>query len=132
MAAMFDTYVQNGMAPGINHYKEWFLIVEFLMKAGSAVFDGDFSRFDASEMPWVHIPLLNYINKWYRHNNPEWKEEDDRVRYILWLELVHSRHITGTGNSFKYVVQWNKSLPSGHPLTTVVNSMYSLVTLTLT
>ena len=130
VAAMFDTYVANGMAPGINHYKEWFRIVDFLKQVGDATFDGDFGRFDSSEMPWIHLPLLRYINKWYRHNNPEWTPQDDRVRYILWLELVHSRHITGTGTSLRYVVQWNKSLPSGHPLTTVVNSMYSLVTLT--
>ena len=51
------------------------------------------------------------------------------MRYILWLDLVHSRHVSGVGNTLGYVVQWNKSLPSGHPLTTIVNSMYSLITL---
>lgn len=130
MAAMFDTYVTNGMAPGINHYKEWFMIAESLNEVGDAVFDGDFSRFDSSEMPWVHMPLLDYVNRWYRHMNPSWTPQDDKVRQVLWMDLVHSRHITGFGNSLKYIVQWNKSLPSGHPLTTVVNSMYSLVTLT--
>jgi hypothetical protein len=130
MAAMFDTYVKNGMAPGINHYKEWFMIAQALASAGKATFDGDYSRFDSSEMPWIHIPLLNYINRWYKHNNPDWRPWHDTVRYVLWMELVHSRHITGMGNSLCYIVQWNKSLPSGHPLTTVVNSMYSLVTLT--
>lgn len=130
MAAMFDTYVSNGMAPGINHYKEWFMLAEALTKVGNNIFDGDFSRFDSSEQPWVHISLLGYINRWYRFNNDKWSLEDDRVRYILWLDLVHSRHITGVGSRLQYVVQWNKSLPSGHPLTTIVNSMYSLVTLT--
>lgn len=129
MAAMFDTYVRNGMAPGINHYKEWFMVAEALLEKSNKVFDGDFSRFDSSEQPWVHMPLLDYVNKWYKFNNEAWREEDDRVRYVLWMDLVHSRHITGTGNQLQYVVQWNKSLPSGHPLTTMVNSMYSLVTL---
>jgi hypothetical protein len=49
---------------------------------------------------------------------------------MLWLDLVHSRHLTGVGNKLEYIVQWNKSLPSGHPLTTMVNSFYSLITLT--
>lgn len=130
LAAMFDTYVKNGMAPGINHYKEWADLVANLQEVGDNVFDGDFSRFDASEQPWVHTAILGYVNKWYRHNNPHWKEEDDRVRSILWMDLVHSRHICGVGSTLQYVVQWNKSLPSGHPLTTMVNSMYSLVALT--
>lgn len=130
LAAMFDTYVRNGMAPGINHYKEWFMVAEALLEKSNKVFDGDFSRFDSSEQPWVHMSLLTYVNKWYRFNNDKWTEEDEKVRNILWLDLVHSRHITGAGNQLRHVVQWNKSLPSGHPLTTMVNSMYSLVTLT--
>lgn len=129
-AAMFSTYVKNGMAPGINQYTQWFTLVDSLHTVGKNIFDGDFSRFDASEQPWIHEGQLRYINRWYKHNNPNWDPVHDKVRAILWLDLVHSRHITGTGNSLRYVVQWNKSLPSGHPLTTIVNSMYSLITLT--
>jgi hypothetical protein len=128
MAAMFDTNVVNGMAPGVNHYREWFKIPEFLKF--DKVFDGDFSRFDATEMPWVHNAILKYINRWYAHNNVNHTMLDDSVREILWLDLVHSRHISGLGTQLEYIIQWNKSLPSGHPLTTVVNSMYSLITLT--
>lgn len=128
MAAMFDTNVSNGMAPGVNHYREWYKIPEFL--EFPKVFDGDFGRFDATEMPWVHEAILRYINSWYAHNSPGHRTSDDIVRDTLWLDLVHSRHISGYGSNLQYVVQWNKSLPSGHPLTTVVNSMYSLITLT--
>lgn len=130
MHAMFSTHTVNGMAPGINHYTEWFMIASRLQNKKTKVFDGDFSRFDSSEQPWVHQGILEYINRWYKFNNPLWRVEDDNVRSTLWLDLVHSRHITGVGNTLDYVVQWNKSLPSGHPLTTVVNSMYSLITLT--
>jgi len=130
VAAMFDTHVDNGMAPGVNQYTGWFKLVSNLKQVGDDVFDGDFSRFDASEQPWVHEAILDYVNRWYRYNNPEWSQEDENARNTYWLELVHSRHICGTGNSLRYVVQWNKSLPSGHPLTTMVNSMYSLITLT--
>lgn len=129
LAAMLSTYVANGMAPGINFYREWYMIAESLLHIGDKVFDGDFSRFDSSEQPWVHCAILRYINQWYA-KSPDWKEEDDRVRAILWLDLIHSRHLSGTGNKLDTVVQWNKSLPSGHPLTTMVNSCYSLVTLT--
>jgi flagellar biosynthesis GTPase FlhF len=127
-AACFDTHVVNGMAPGLNHYTEWSKLVDHL-SSFDKVFDGDYKRFDASEQPWIHSVILAYINRWYKLANDTWKSEDDVVRSVLWLDLVHSRHICGTSSSLRYVIQWNKSLPSGHPLTTIVNSMYSLITL---
>jgi len=130
MAATFDTHVDNGMAPGLNHYVGWYRLSTYLESGGrTKFFDGDFKRYDASEQPWVHEAILNYVNKWYRFNNPYWEEADDVVRRTLYLDLVHSRHICGVGCRGAYVVQWCKSLPSGHPFTTLANSMYSLLTL---
>jgi hypothetical protein len=129
LASMFKSYVESGMAPGINHYTEWHLLARKLEQKGERVFGGDFSRFDSSEQPYIHYKILDYINSWYRKGD-HWSEEDDRVRSILWLDLVHSRHLSGFSHTLQYVVQWNKSLPSGHPLTTPVNSLYSLITLT--
>lgn len=129
-SAMFSTRVTNGMSPGINHYSEWGYLAEALLSGGKdKVFGGDFSRFDASEQPYIHVEILNFINRWYKMS-ADWKPEDDIVREILWLDLIHSRHLTGDGVQLNTIVQWNKSLPSGHPLTTVVNSLYSLITLT--
>ncbi len=51
------------------------------------------------------------------------------MRRVLFEDLLHSRHIGGDCFRQNLVYQWSKSLPSGHPLTTVVNSMYSLVLL---
>lgn len=128
-AAMYATAVKNGMSPGVNHYTEWHMLAEGLLSKGGSVFDGDFSRFDASEQPWVHEAILSYINRWYRDGD-KWNPEDDIVRQVLWLDLTHSIHLTGETSHLGHLVQWHKSLPSGHPLTTVVNSMYSLITLT--
>lgn len=130
MAATFDTHVDNGMAPGLNHYVGWYRLSEYLSSNGrTKFFDGDFKRYDASEQPWVHEAILMYVNRWYRFNNSGWREQDDVVRRTLYLDLVHSRHICGVGSRGAYVVQWCKSLPSGHPFTTIANSLYSLLTL---
>lgn len=128
-AAMYATCVRNGMSPGVNHYTEWYMLAEGLLSKGGSVFDGDFSRFDASEQPWVHEAILKYINTWYA-SGPNYKPEDDLVRSVLWLDLINSVHLTGENSVLGHFVQWHKSLPSGHPLTTTVNSMYSLITLT--
>lgn len=129
LAAMFESHTASGMAPGINPYTDWHRLATNLLSRGTKVFGGDFSRFDASEQPYIHYKILEYINAWYARFG-ERNAEDDKVRSILWQELVHSRHLTGLGNTLCYLVQWNKSLPSGHPLTTPVNSLYSLITLT--
>jgi hypothetical protein len=128
LAAMFGSHIDSMLAPGINPYTEWGLLASKLRAMGEEMFAGDFSRFDASGQPQVYFEILEIINGWYR-DVPDWCKEDERVRNILFLDLIHSRHLTGEQNKLEYVVQWNKSLPSGHPLTTAVNSFYSLITI---
>jgi hypothetical protein len=125
MAAMFRYHTESGMCPGINPYNEWFMLATKLCSKGKKVFDGDHKRFDANEQPGVHWAILEFINSWYG-NEPL----DNRIRAVLFMDLIHSRHVTGDGVHQKHVVQWNKSLPSGHPGTTIINSLYSLITLT--
>ncbi len=128
MSSVFMNHTLCGMAPGINYYTEWDKLALELLRPGGRVFAGDFKSFDASEQPEIHTYILDYINKWYRHKGGS--EEDDLVRRVLYEDLVHSRHLTGIGAMRDTLVQWNKSLPSGHPLTTIVNSMYALFTIT--
>lgn len=42
------------------------------------------------------------------------------------MEVVHSRHFGGLSGTADSFYQWNKSLPSGHPATSVINSLYNL------
>lgn len=125
IASTFRHHTDSGMCPGINPYVDWWRLVQHLHHGENRkVFDGDFKRFDASEQPDIHWAILDHINAWY-NDGPECMI----IRKVLWLDLVHSRHLTGLGSRLDIVVQWNKSLPSGHPLTTVVNSLYSAITL---
>lgn len=122
--AVMKNHTLSGMAPGICTYTDWNMLACHLQKMGESVFDGDFKAFDSSEQPSLHGHILDFINKWYNDG-----EELARARRVLWLDLVHSRHIGGLGKDQRYIYQWNKSLPSGHPFTTIVNSMYSLTLL---
>lgn len=123
-SAMMRHHTYTGMAPGICVYTEWDKLAEMLKKKGDKVFDGDFKGFDSSEQPTVHNLILQYVNDWYDDG-----VENARVRRVLFADLMHSRHIGGVGNDQRFIYQWNKSLPSGHPFTTIVNSMYSLFVL---
>jgi hypothetical protein len=126
MAAMFRNHTVSGFTPGINPYQEWWVLASKLTDVGTNYFDGDFSRFDASEQPYILWAVLDFINNWYNDG-----EENARIRRVLFMDLAHSRHITSQQGSLRYVVQWNKSLPSGHPMTTFVNSLYAMISLVI-
>lgn len=121
---MMRRNIYTGFGPGVCAYTQWASVADHLGQKGTKVFDGDFKSFDSSLQPIVMEAILDYINRWYDDG-----EENQRVRRVLWLELCHSRHIGGRGSHQNFVYQWNKSLPSGHPFTTILNSIYSLVVL---
>lgn len=121
-SAIMTHNVFLGLAPGINTFgSDWSHMAKELSADGFDTFAGDFKAFDASEQPEVHNAILDAINRWY-DDGPE----NARIRRVLWLELVHSRHVGGMGFCQKYIYNWVKSLPSGHPFTTIVNSIYAL------
>lgn len=123
-ASVMKHSVESGLAPGVNVYRDGYKMALALKCKGPDVFDGDFKGFDASEQPCILDFILDRINDWY-DDGPENK----RVRTVLWADLTASRHVGGRGNDQRFVYQYLKSLPSGHPLTTIVNSFFSLICL---
>lgn len=112
--------IENQSAIGVNVYsEEWDYLGKKLSKfspAGSRnVGAGDYSKFDGSEKPVVHNHILEIIQEWYSGTN-----EDEQIRRVLWLELTNSIHVQGDS-----LYEWYTSLPSGHPLTATVNTMYN-------
>lgn len=123
-SAFFRYHTSSGMCPGICAYTDWDKLFKHVQQKGRNVFDGDFKAFDSSEQAHFLMRICHAINAWYDDG-----EDNARIREVLFLDLIHSRHLGGRGDKQCYIVQWNRSLPSGHPLTTVVNSVYSLATL---
>jgi len=111
--------VRNGSAVGMNPYSaDWNALAQMLTKfdtVGSSVGAGDYAGFDGSEKPRVHYATLDIINRWYGDSI-----ENQRIRSLLWLDLVNSRHIM---DGVAY--EWSSSLPSGHPFTIWANNMYN-------
>lgn len=121
-SALMRKHTDTGMCPGICPYTDWNKLRAHLTRKGEKVFDGDFSGFDSTQVPVVLDLFLDVVNEWYADG-----EENARIRKVLWLDLVSSRHIGGA--KIKSIYLWLKSLPSGHPFTTIANSMYSLFAL---
>jgi len=107
--------IDNGICVGANPYSdEWHKLATMLKSKGPSVDAGDFSEFDYSELTPILWSILHIINKWY--NN---EDGNNLARETAWYEVVNSVHINGS-----YVYHLVSSLPSGHPLTVIINSMY--------
>jgi hypothetical protein len=125
VSTQMNQFKESGMCPGINPYQDWEWLQNFVTKRGDKVWDGDFSGFDTSQQPQLLGECLNYINFWYTTRGAS--EEENAVRTVLFQDLMKSRHAVGRGVVATHVVQWQRSLPSGHFLTTFINSMLSMV-----
>lgn len=104
---------------GSNPYAEdWGEIARQLLRKSPYMVAGDFEGFDASE----HQLLLEacgevLIKLSVRFLNAT--DEDCKVMRVLLVSLFNSLHITGSE-----VYQWTHSLPSGHYLTAIINSLF--------
>lgn len=79
---------------------------------------GDFEGFDASQLQkFLEQAGEVLIQLSVRHLGAN--EEDVRVMRVLLVSLINSFHICG-----KEVYQWTHSLPSGHYLTAIINSVF--------
>lgn len=104
---------------GTNPYSlDWGEIVSTLKRKADNMVAGDFEGFDASQ----HQRLLEAagevlitLAKRFLSITPE----DETVMRVLLVSLWNSLHITG-----KEVYQWTHSLPSGHYLTAIINSLF--------
>lgn len=114
--------IDIGSALGINPYsKDWHRLAMKLLEkdpTGNSTGAGDYSGYDGSCKAIIHWLIFDIICAWYGPGN----EEDNQVRYVLWQDLVNSKHVR---NDVIYV--WNGSLPSGHGLTALVNTMYGQI-----
>lgn len=107
---------RNGMVTAINPFSsQWDEMAHHIRAKDSSndplACDGDFKHYDASMITDFAEEILHIINSWYNDDN-------DDIRNMLWLELINSRHIFNN-----IVFEWFGALPSGHPLTLIINCM---------
>jgi hypothetical protein len=122
--AVQKTKIDNGIGVGMNPYSDWHVLKRALRTRGTNIVAGDYSGYDSSLQPQVFDKVLSFINTWYNDS-----EENKRVRRVLWMEVTHSRHLGGVDGCTIY--QWVRALPSGHPMTSIINSCYQLIILVL-
>lgn len=124
VTSQMNTFKSSGMCPGINPYQDWEWLRNHVTRNGPHVWDGDFAGFDVSQQPQMLHTLGEYIVSWYGLRGASARSQ--KIRRMLLLDLFKSRHAVGRAHACTHVVQWQRSLPSGHFLTTTINSMLSL------
>nr|UQB76012.1 non-structural polyprotein [Flumine dicistrovirus 5] len=119
MNYMNSNRILNGSAVCVNPYScEWDFMARNLNKYGpKLIWDGDYAKFDGSQLSQIHWELVKRINLWYGDSS-----ENQRIRTLLFFEITNSRHIY---KGLVYIMM--QSMPSGNPGTTLINVLYNLV-----
>jgi len=113
---LMENCVISGSAIGIDvHSKQWDLLSKFLQSRGPHVVAGDYSGFDTKHLVAFLMAVCDLINKFY-------DDENSDIRRILFAEVYNSIHLCRDT-----IYQWLLSLPSGHPLTTIINTIINMI-----
>lgn len=111
-----------GISVGTNVYsQDWNDIVRVLLSKSNKVVAGDFEGFDASQS----MQLLMGAGRVLIELSKRFCGTTDEEAFIMWgllISLFNSVHITGNE-----VYMWTHSLPSGHYLTAIINSIFVLL-----
>lgn len=112
--------VYNQSALGVNVFdSQWDLIARYLGE-NNRIIAGDFGNYDGTLPYCIMVRFLDTVTAWYGDAG----SENERIREVLFQELVNSRHIMDG-----VIYEWVGSNASGNPLTTVLNSWCNLVLL---
>lgn len=107
--------IKNGVAVGMNVYQEWEQLVHFMQSKGTRVTASDFKSFDASLQRFVLWCIGENIIEWFDD------AENETIRRVIWSHITDAAHIVRN-----FVFYWSHGLPSGNPITAIVNSIYVL------
>lgn len=111
--------IRTGICVGVNVYsEEWDLIVKHLFQCAEDVVAGDFENFDSSLLTQILDAACTVLNELCEDLEGFDPIHND-IRTVLFHDLVHSVHLAKNE-----MYAWTHSLPSGHYLTAIVNSIY--------
>lgn len=114
---------QTEHAVGINvNSKEWTSVAHRLLAKGNNIVSGDFT--DYGPRIWYSLVKAagKIISDWYSHFYTDEPIEDRRAREVIVEEIATTYHIC---NNHIYMVYCG--IPSGHALTTVLNSLVHIL-----
>jgi len=124
-AAFMRHRLDHGGLVGVNPYSfEWSIVYDKMRtmnKKGLAA-SGDFKQFDKSQHPEILKMIMMEIAKRLPHY-----EQNEKTFAGIARDTYNSMHFGGDSKYSDVIYQTLGSLPSGHPLTSIINSIYNMV-----
>jgi hypothetical protein len=119
IAHMSSNKFKNESAIGTNVYSmDWTKIADRLRAKGPHCVAIDFSNYDGNLHPEVLFAVLDLYNSFYGDPTDPKIARDNKIRTVLWMEVVYSVHI------FRDVLyQLTHSQTSGNPATANTNTI---------
>lgn len=122
---MQDNRIMNGLALGINPFKEWSILQAHLLSSGNNMIDGDFKGYDTSMLYQFDLGFLRVVESFYQTSS-SYDILDTKVRQLILYDTAHSKHVLTVGNK-TYVGRISNCVPSGDVLTSVKNSVNNVL-----
>jgi len=124
-AEFMRTRLKHGGLVGVNPMShEWTYIYNALnsMNDDGLGAAGDYKQFDKSQHPSILLSIMRHITR----RLPKGEVSADCCSGVS-EDMARSVHIGGDSYSSNVIYQTNGALPSGHPMTSVINSIYNMV-----
>jgi hypothetical protein len=122
-SAMMSSRLDIMCGVGINpRGHEWHDLATRLLTKNEFLFDADYSNFGPGLDSSLVCLVFDVINEWYDYHVDDVPEEDRKIRRIIGHEAAFAYHIVNDT-----IFQTLKGSPSGHPMTTLINSLVNLL-----
>lgn len=121
VSRLIRSKIVNNIAVGTNPYSDdWTRVAHHLLKNKHFI-AGDFASYDTSQDKEILRAACGVIVDLCEDLNlpQETREQHRRVRWVLLESLLSSVHY-----SYGKLYLWSRSLPSGHFLTSIINSIF--------
>jgi len=123
VAEFMRNRMKHGCLIGVNPYsEEWNIVHSRLSRFSTKIYDGDFKQFDKRQHPAVLKCICDTLAD-ALYDDPI----DRKILKGALREVYMSNHIGGDAFKSSEIYQKVGSLPSGHPLTSILNSIYNKV-----
>nr|UNY42022.1 MAG: polyprotein 1 [Picornavirales sp.] len=125
LSSFCNANINVGSGIGVNCYSEqWDVLARELLKFGhdknkANIGAGDYSGYDTTIKGIILWSIFAMIQRWYGNTL---SEQDKQIQFMLFVEIVNPCVIKG-----KHVYLWESGLPSGNPLTALLNTIYNHV-----
>jgi ABC-type oligopeptide transport system ATPase subunit len=120
VAQQHQNCASSPISVGIDAHSQWTALAHRMLKRGDALIAGDYKNWDGSVSAEEMLDGVDMINRWYEVGDIGHPEHiaQDTVRQMLVYAATHA--YVAVGDS---IVRKHQGLPSGIPLTAVLNSL---------